>query len=298
MAFLEAPRFPENVSFGFTGGPGYQTEVIVVNSGDESRNQVWSQSRHSYEASHAARQPAQWQPLKAFFHVAKGRANGFRLKDWTDYQVPDAAGTGIMGTGVGTGYATYQLGKLYTSGTGTTTRNIVKPRQASSSYAGVNLYRNGILLSYGIAPGQVAFDESTGIVTFVADSTKTITGITKANPAVVTAASHGFTNGKIIYIAAVGGMTQVNSIAFTIGNVTTNTFELTGIDSTNYNTYTSGGTASKLPQVADLLTWTGEFDVPCRFDTDQMKGDIIDKLPTGDLIVGWQSIPIVEIRFP
>jgi uncharacterized protein (TIGR02217 family) len=298
MAFLEAPRFPENVSFGFSGGPGYLTEVIEVNSGDESRNQVWSQSRHTYEAAHAAREPAQWQPLKAFFHIAKGRANGFRLKDWTDFECPDAAGTGVMGQGVGTGTALYQLGKKYTAGTSNTIRNIVKPRQASSSYAGVNLYRNGILLSYGIAPGQVAFDESTGLVTFVADSTKNITGITKANPAVVTAAAHGFTNGKVIYITGVSGMTQVNNLAFTVAGATTNTFELSGIDSTNYGTYVNLGTASLYPQPADLLTWTGEFDVPCRFDTDQMKGDVIDKHPNGSLIVGWQSIPIVEIRFP
>jgi uncharacterized protein (TIGR02217 family) len=41
----------------------------------------------------------------------------------------------------------------------------------------------------------------------------------------------------------------------------------------------------------DVLTWDGEFDVPARFDTDQLKGEIIS--PN---IYGWSSIPIVEVR--
>lgn len=42
--------------------------------------------------------------------------------------------------------------------------------------------------------------------------------------------------------------------------------------------------------------WYGEFDLHCRFDTDEMRHTTIDKTPDGDLIVGWQSIPIVEVR--
>ncbi len=36
---------------------------------------------------------------------------------------------------------------------------------------------------------------------------KTITGITKANPAVVTAPAHGFSNGDRVILQSVGGMT-------------------------------------------------------------------------------------------
>ena len=70
---------------------------------------------------------------------------------------------------------------------------------------------------------------------------KTITGITKANPAVVTATSHGFSNGDEVDISGVVGMTQVNGNTYTVANKTANTFELSGIDSTGYSTYTSGG---------------------------------------------------------
>jgi hypothetical protein len=74
---------------------------------------------------------------------------------------------------------------------------------------------------------------------------KAITAITKANPGVVTANAHGYSNGDTIYISGVVGMTQVNNLFFTAANVTTNTFELSGVNTTSYSTYTSGGTAQK-----------------------------------------------------
>ena len=44
----------------------------------------------------------------------------------------------------------------------------------------------------------------------VLESSKTITGITQANPAVVTSNSHGYANGQEVYIVGVVGMTEVN----------------------------------------------------------------------------------------
>lgn len=73
-------------------------------------------------------------------------------------------------------------------------------------------------------------------------STKTITGISQANPAVAISAAHGLTNGQQIMITAVVGMTQVNSLIHTVANVTADTFELSGVNSTGYTAYTSGGT--------------------------------------------------------
>lgn len=69
----------------------------------------------------------------------------------------------------------------------------------------------------------------------------TISGITKANPAVVTATSHGLSTGDHIGIGSVSGMTEVNSRRFTVTVLTANTFELNNVDSTDYTTYTSGG---------------------------------------------------------
>lgn len=73
-----------------------------------------------------------------------------------------------------------------------------------------------------------------------------ITGATAANPCVITAANHGFSNGDRIYLVDIGGMVELNDIEFTVANVTTNTFELEGIDSSAYTAYTSGGYAFKV----------------------------------------------------
>ena len=105
----------------------------------------------------------------------------------------------------------------------------------------------------------------------ITEADKTITGITKANPAVVTTStSHGYSNGDDIWINSVGGMTEVNGRRFTIGNVTSTTFELTGVDSTNYTTYTSGGTAAKVYEIATPYTSAQVFDLQFAQSADVM----------------------------
>ena len=58
------------------------------------------------------------------------------------------------------------------------------------------------------------------------DSPLTITAMTAANPIVVTAAAHGFSNGDQVRIDNVVGMHQVNGKKYLIASVTTNTFAL------------------------------------------------------------------------
>jgi len=76
----------------------------------------------------------------------------------------------------------------------------------------------------------------------------TITGITQADPAVVTIAAHGKSNGDYLDLSDITGMTELNDKQFKIKNVTANTLELTdaddvNIDSTSYTEYSSGGYA-------------------------------------------------------
>ena len=51
---------------------------------------------------------------------------------------------------------------------------------------------------------------------------KTITGVTKANPAVVTIANHGFNTGDKIFISGGGRMTQLPNSATATPNATNN----------------------------------------------------------------------------
>ena len=88
----------------------------------------------------------------------------------------------------------------------------------------------------------------------VLETAKNITGITQANPAVVTSNSHGFSNGDEVYITGVVGMTQVNGKRFRVANQTANTFELTdysgaNVNSTSYTAYSSGGTVARVYEI-------------------------------------------------
>lgn len=79
-----------------------------------------------------------------------------------------------------------------------------------------------------------------------ADTDLTITGISQANPAVVTVSSIGdLQNGDLIVIQGVTGMTEVNfdgSNIYTVANIAGATFELQGINSSAFSAYSAGGT--------------------------------------------------------
>lgn len=115
-----------------------------------------------------------------------------------------------------------------------TTVNGAEVRAAASVTA-------NFLLSYAASSSFNCYATDTPL--YVSYVKKTITNITQANPAVVTSASHGLSNGAKVTIASVVGMTEVNGIVYTIANVAANTFELSGIDSTLFTAYSSGGTA-------------------------------------------------------
>lgn len=81
----------------------------------------------------------------------------------------------------------------------------------------------------------------------------TITGITNGNPAVLTyAGADIFSNGDKVFIQTVSGMVEVNNREFTVANLNAgaNTFELSGVNSTTYGTYTSGGTVAEIYEIA------------------------------------------------
>lgn len=99
----------------------------------------------------------------------------------------------------------------------------------------------------------------------VLEANTVITGITQANPGVVTDVAHGYANGQWVFLASIGGMTQLNNRYVKVAGVTANTFQLTdtagnNIDTTAYTAYTAGGTAARVYEivspyaVGDLLS--------------------------------------------
>lgn len=98
----------------------------------------------------------------------------------------------------------------------------------------------------------------------ILEANQTITGATQANPVVVTVTGHPFSNGDEVYIASVGGMTELNGKYYLVANAGVNDFELqdidgNNIDGTGYTTYTTGGTAAR---VYTLTTTYQTADIP------------------------------------
>lgn len=77
------------------------------------------------------------------------------------------------------------------------------------------------------------------------DTAKTITGITKATPGVVTSAGHGFSDGDLIRLA-IAGMTELDGLLYRVYSKGTDTFQLAkptndgAISTASYTTFTSG----------------------------------------------------------
>lgn len=87
---------------------------------------------------------------------------------------------------------------------------------------------------------------------------KTITAISKGNPCIITSAAHGLSNGDVVTLASIGGMTELNGVTAVVQFKTTNTFAI-AVDSTSYTTYTSGGTATPqtYTEIGEVKTWSG-----------------------------------------
>jgi uncharacterized protein (TIGR02217 family) len=46
----------------------------------------------------------------------------------------------------------------------------------------------------------------------------------------------------------------------------------------------------------DVYTWSGQFDVPVRFNTDKLDAVVIGRLTSGAFVYEWQSVPLIEVR--
>lgn len=202
-SFVEE-RLNTEIRYGSTGGPEFNTEVVVLDSGAEARNSNWQDSRGAWVLASDIYNEAEKNSLLAFFRARKGRAEGFRFKDWSDYRADTS--NGIVMVFVAGGVTTYWLYKRYTSGSTNQERKITKPLTGT-----VTIYRNGTLQA---------------------------------------GATVNYTTGQV--------------------------------------TPTDG---------SGSLTWSGEFDVPVRFDTDAFKADFVghDDVSKENLyqITG---LPIVELR--
>ena len=290
MAFIETPRFPDDTAYWAQGGPEYNTDVVEAVSGLESRTAKWPIGRCRYTFPAVDFTPAQIAGVTAFFRGARGKFTGFRFKDFVDYQCTAAASTFVVPGTIDTlscdGAPTAQLAKLYVSGTQTDVRPIRKPIAATVAIA------NGVTPL--ATPASYTLDSTTGIVAWVASAAASVSAVAVGATTVVTLSSAiaSLAAGDRLYLSGLTGADAaslngqswpINSVAGAAYTLAANTTGKT-ITATGSGIYYPGGKA------ADALTWSGQFDVPVRFDTDRLSGG----WSTGGLWT-WNQLALLEV---
>lgn len=158
MAFIETPRFPDNISEGSSGGPRWRTEIVVTQSGQEQRNAGWENARHEYDVAYGVKDISHLESLTDFFMNTRGMLHSFRYKDWADYKsgAVENDPTGLdQQIGVGDAVETqFQLKKTYKIAGIDYERDIKKPVTGT-----VIVYVDG----NPVTPSDI--DYTTGIVT-------------------------------------------------------------------------------------------------------------------------------------
>lgn len=125
--------FPEDISFGSTGGAEFMTDVIQTTTGFEQRNQKRARARMRFNVGYGIRTQKQLEHVRNLHYIARGRAASFRFCDPLDHQAQNT----LIGISDGK-TKTYPLLKQYTAGEATYERRIYKPRRDT-----LMLYING-----------------------------------------------------------------------------------------------------------------------------------------------------------
>lgn len=109
----------------------------------------------------------------------------------------------------------------------------------------------------------------------VLEANTVISGVTRANPGVVTDVAHGYATGDWVYQQNIGGMVELNGRYVSVGNVTANTYQLkdlagNNLDTSGYTAYTAGGTAGRVYTLVSPFSATDLLSVHFTQSNDVM----------------------------
>lgn len=237
LSFDESAVFPKKIAFGYEGGPGWFTTVTQTAGGQEQRNINWENPIHKYRVAHEFVTQAEIDELFNFFNARRGRAIGFRFRDWRDYC------TDMVG------YTTY----LQT-----------KPAPAVDT-----------LPAAGVLTASSMTNTATGLL--VGDGVTTTFQLVKTYPATGSGTAYQRPLKKPVNSDTV--RVYLDAVEQTI--------------TTHYTLDTTTGIVTFLvaPGAGVVPTHDSLFEVPCRFDTDEMSSSLDDfNLST------WRNVGILEIR--
>ncbi len=263
-AFLEE-RLPVNVRLGASYADGYSVEITTTASGVEYRKLTHPHPVRTGNINFTMLRTDLAQQVIALYHRAYASYAGFRVKCLDDFSTYNDTGvpTAFDFTSLLVSTGVYQITKAYGSGgtplgIGLPYRKIFKP-VSGSVLVGVN----SVVPTIGWS-----VDTTTGLVTFSANKTGSISSISQASQAVIGIAGHSLGAGESVHISGVSGMTQINGMRGLIVSVVPGTSITVDINtSSGYSAYTSGGTVNTLPQGGELVTAGCYFDLPFRFNS-------------------------------
>jgi uncharacterized protein (TIGR02217 family) len=173
MSYHATAVFPQDISYGSSGGPVHNTAIVETANGAEERIIRWQTPRHRYDVSYGIKNPETQLPVLLKFHKARqGRAYAFPFLDFFDYSTNPAANINnfntlpataldeIVGTGDG-GTTQFQLIKTYTS-VQSAVRTLRKPIPNT-----IKVALDGTEVPIDNQVGAVAtVNTNTGVVTF------------------------------------------------------------------------------------------------------------------------------------
>ncbi len=261
--FLEE-RISDLIRYGSTWAEDFEVNVVTTSGGQEYRSLTHPFPVRRFDISYLLSRDDLRTTLLATYQRAHGRFAGFRARCFDEWSSNGVIGTPtafdqpllLVSAGV------YQLIKQYgTNGTAGATGypyRVIKKPVAGTVLVGIG--------STAIRSADWSVATTTGVVTFAADVTASISSIGQSNPAVLTVGTHGFTTGMAVHISGVNGMTQINGqraliTAYDATHITV------AINSSAYSTYTSGGVVHTRPQAGEVPSAGFEFDFPVRFDS-------------------------------
>lgn len=263
--FLEE-RLPVNVRMGASYADEYAVEVSQTANGGEYRRLVHAYPRRVFSVLYTQLTGDLWDAVLALYHRAYGSYAGFRVKALDDYSTNARTGTPTatdQECAVVTAGSVYQLQVAY--GTGGTPLGIGEPvRTLFKPVSGT------VKVAIGSVEAPITtmctVDTTTGRVTFAANKSRSITGITRAASAVITVGSHTFVTGESVYISGVSGMAGINTLRGLITATGATTITV-NINSSAFGAWTSGGTCQTNPHSSETVHAGCEFDIPCRFNS-------------------------------
>jgi len=174
MAFLTGVRLNENLERGALGGARFNTSVLELDSGFEKRNINWSVPRGEWDVGFGLLLKFQADPsdmmldldeLINFFYIVQGKAQSFRFKDWSDFEIGYENGVSIdpQFFGLGDGATLpFQLFRRYAFGGQTFDRILTKFVDDASTFA---VFKNSTPQVGGGTDYTMNFD--TGVLTWV-----------------------------------------------------------------------------------------------------------------------------------